>query len=111
MSRFATDRELAYWLQGYFEIAGTTALSEGQALHILRAANAVERDKRGPVATFIIETLVTHNDLRQAGRVLAAKLNETFIHVIDPTIPGDQKRNRQAHDGDKPSPPGAVAMC
>jgi len=105
MTTIKDDVQLAYWAQGYFEIAGTNELTEAQAKAVAKAANAVEQ--KGELAKFIVDH-VLDNGFDSLGSVLAAKLEEKFHHDIDPSYEGDQDQFDQLHGGD---PNGPVMRC
>lgn len=119
--------EFAYWLQGYFEIKGGDApLSNAQASQILQRAKAVKADA-GPVeaqahsfadyaAGLLFPVSVEDQSdkfLASVTRELKTKLNDLFVHAIDPTLPGDQDQLRETHRPAKPDDkrPRLEAMC
>ena len=120
-------RDFAYWLQGYFEINGSaSALTQVQAVQVFDKATSVTAGT-DPVElkaqNFVSYTqgalssvsyaAPTVDFLIAATADLKSKLNDLFIHAIDPSLPGDQAVNRQKHrprldDGRKG---GLEAMC
>ena len=107
MAKIGNDRDLAYWLQGYFEIADTTELDATTLKAVALKIN--EMPEQGPLAKFILQT-VLENGFENQGPAIAWMLKETFIHAIDPTIEGDQEQLRRTHQGGDDKP-GVVAMC
>jgi hypothetical protein len=116
--------EFAYWLQGYFEIKGGDApLSNTQAQQILQKAKTVKADAT-PVEVqsrsfvdyaagmLFPASLEEQPDkfLSAVTRELKTKLNDLFIHAIDPTLPGDQEKLRETHKPDDKRP-RIEAMC
>ena len=110
MTKIANDQQLAYWLQGYFEIAGTEDLSEDQFTAIANVANKVE--KQGTLSHFILD-LAVNNGKADNGPALAKKLHEIFVHDIDPSYEGDQNQFNGLHNGGKPHRPpyGSGKRC
>jgi hypothetical protein len=118
----ATD--FAFFLQGFFEIdGGTQALTKKQARQVLEKADSVvpgEGEAENKAAAFVAYTQGVLTTALDAGSVsetttnrLRSKLNDLFIHAIDPTIPGDQEHLRKTHRPDPPDDngPKLVAMC
>jgi hypothetical protein len=117
--------EFAYWLQGYFEIDGNDKpLSNAQAKKVLERAKSAKSDggavdnKAQSFADYTAGALfpVTIEDqsekfLGTITRELKSKLNDLFIHAIDPAIPGDQTQFRNTHRPDGPKRGGLEAMC
>ena len=114
--------QFAFWLQGYFEIqGGTPSLNTNQAQAVLKKAQAVRAEnseaerEAGAFVAFTEGTLSVALEARDpalltstTGR-LATKLNDLFIHAIDPTIQGDQTHLRRTH---RPGGNGGIeAMC
>ena len=111
----ATD--FAYWLQGFFEISEYDPnLSKKQALQILEKAQSVKAGT-DPVETKVqnfvsytqgVLTSLTYapkeeNNLEFLKKVtvdLKERLNNIFIHAIDPAVPGDQQQLRKTHRPD-----------
>lgn len=101
----------AYWLQGYFELNGSDAsLTEKQAKNLLQKAESVTRgqDKAEEQAQGFVEYtkgallavkqgVATPALLNMVTNELKTKLNDLFIHAIDPTVPGDQQQHRKTH--------------
>ncbi len=118
--------EFAYWLQGYFEIKGGDApLSNAQAQQILEKVKSVKAENNPVEAQansfsdyakglLFPVTLEDQSDkfLASVTKELKTKLNDLFVHAIDPSLPGDQSVLRQAH---RPRPddgrPRIEAMC
>lgn len=119
-------REFAFWLQGYFEINGTdAALTPAQAKTVLAKAEKTDlsgadaADQKAAVfVSYAKGALASVNYVQPADQQsvlkgvtdkLRSDLNDLFIHAIDPTLPGDQQKHRDAHrPADKP---GLIAMC
>jgi hypothetical protein len=103
------DQRLAYWLQGFFEIGGSDALSDEQ---IKKVAKAAQDAPASDLSKFILSTVLDNLDNHQAiGPLLAKKLAETFKHDIDPSYPGDQSHFNSIHSGGKPPGPDNVMRC
>lgn len=103
------DVQLAYFIQGYFEISGGTEfdpLTEKQAKQIV--SKILRMKERGKVADMVLAHLkldddlnVTH-DLVTASRSIERDLNKMFQHDIDPSYAGDQNSFNAAHHGNRP---------
>lgn len=91
------DQQFAYWLQGYFEIAGTEKLTDAQLLKIAGAAAKVEQ--KGPLTRFVLDNIAVN----AAGHKIAKFLNDTFIHDIDQTYEGDQDEFNDIHNAGQQS--------
>ncbi len=121
MKNISNDRELAYWLQGHFEIGGKAELTEPQAKKIV--FTVMHMKQKGDLADFVLkafnvqEDLTLKADLQVAGQAIAAELNRVFVHTIDPEYAGTREQELHAiHGGGaKPNRPkpdnGLVAMC
>lgn len=119
--KFTNDREMAYWLQGYFEISGRKELTEAQAKKIVYSI--LHMGQKGDIAATILKTLAVDEslsiraDLNTAGRDIAAYLEKVFVHQIDPEYAGTREQElRGLHSGQsalsrKPGDNGPVAMC
>jgi len=100
--------DFAYWLQGYFEVAGEgTTMTAAQAEKISQKAKTVDAGS-GPAeaearnfVSFTQGVLVLAKqpgaDLALVGTTLKTRLNELFLHAIDPAVPGDQPQLRRTH--------------
>lgn len=109
--------EFFYWLQGYFEISGTTEpLSLEQCTLVLRHLDLVDIGKGGSPDAARLDKMRTLLDLAIDGALsLAAtterirrEVFEQFIHVIDPAA-GDAVV--QAHlNAIHGNPPGRPTM-
>lgn len=114
--------EFAYWLQGYFEIDGNDKpLDNAQAKKVLERAKQSKPDGNAQAQSFADYTAgvlfpVTVEDqsdkfLATVTRELKTKLNDLFIHAIDPNVPGNQEQLRNTHRPDRPRNGGIEAMC
>ncbi len=119
-------REFAFWLQGYFELDGTTSpLSVQQAKLVLAKAGKVEagtdpvEQSAGAYIHFAKGALssVEYLDAADQVKVLAgitnklrSDLNNLFVHAIDPSMPGDQQQHRSKHRPDDKGP-GLEVLC
>jgi len=104
--------EFAYWLQGYFEIqGGAEALTATQAQKIYDrtqkiapAQTDVDVKAQGFVSfaqgvlLMATQNAGDANTLKFVTDTLRTKLNDTFIHAIDPSYAGDQTHFQQTHD-------------
>lgn len=106
MAKIETDRDLAYWLQGYFEISEDSDLPAETLKNICTRIN--QMSTRGEIGKFVLDT-VLENGFEGQGQIIADKLNEVFVHEIDPTIEGDQTELRKIHKGEPK--PKIEAMC
>jgi hypothetical protein len=116
--------EFAYWLQGYFEIkGGDTPLTNAQATQVLQRAKAVKAGadtveaQAHSFADYAAGLLFPVSVEEQSDKFLASvtkelrtKLNNLFVHAIDPTLPGDQEQLRQTHRPENKGP-RIEAMC
>jgi hypothetical protein len=126
--------EFAYWLQGYFEIkeAADTdgrlnadtigTLSRSQAQAVLKMAESVKPGTssietqaqnfvmyaQGALSTIKFQT-PTLEFLVATTLNLKSRLNDLFLHAIDPALPGDQTVHREAHRPGKPA--GERPLC
>jgi hypothetical protein len=94
-----TDQDLAYWLQGAFEIVGITEITDAQADIIGRHVALVQvTDPRSTFAAQIGALLRVSKGTERADliRPVVASL---FQHVIDPKHPKPAAANF-AHHGD-----------
>lgn len=92
--------ELFYWLQGYFEISGTTeALTPEQCTCILRHIDLVDvTGINGSPEAARIGKMRTLLDLAVEGTLpraiatdkIRSEVSEQFIHVIDPAAGGPE---------------------
>jgi hypothetical protein len=114
--------EFAYYLQGYFEIDGNDrALTNAQAKKVLERAKQSKPDGNAQAQSFADYTAgvlfpVTVEDqsdkfLSTVTRELKTKLNDLFIHAIDPNVPGNQEQLRNTHRPDRPGGGRIEAMC
>jgi hypothetical protein len=118
--------EFAYWLQGYFEIDGTApVLTTSQLRKINARAEAVQAgtDAAELSAKSYVDftkgalSLLPPSGEADAGMArgisenLRTRLNDLFIHAIDPAIKGDQSQLRKTHRPDDDNKGGVVAMC
>jgi len=103
--------QFAYWLQGYFEITeGEASLTTSQVSkiknHILLHMECSHREKIDP-NTFICwlnGAITFYEDLpkekqEELVKEINQKLNNLFIHKIDPKMPGDKDSLQNIHDG------------
>jgi hypothetical protein len=104
MSHIKTDQQLAYFVQGFFEIgedqAVLTDATAKKLVHII-----LNMDEKGETATLILDALkvspeldITAN-LDGASAKIKQGLHDIFVHVIDPNIEGDQKALLEVHSG------------
>lgn len=111
--------DFAYWLQGYFEMTGEgAALTAAQAEKIHLKAKTVEAGTSPSEAearnfvSFAQGVLMLARqpgaDLGLATATLKTRLNDLFVHAIDPTMQGDQQQLRRTH---RPEGGGLLAMC
>ena len=111
--------EFVYWLQGYFEINGAgNDLTQAQAQAVFKKAESAKSgqgDVEEKAQEFVkfadrilypttLENFVDAKYLKTATQELKAKLNDLFIHAIDPSYDGDQNQLNQTHNGG-PKPP------
>ena len=110
--------EFAFWLQGYFEISGgAPELSGDQLRAIAKKAETVKAENtpaeqaaksytdyvRGALSLLPEGGPVDTGMAVKISNNLQGKLNDLFVHAIDPSIQGDQQRFRDIHrPGRKP---------
>jgi hypothetical protein len=119
MTHIKNDQQLAYYMQGFFEISGTTDLSEKQARllvsKILRMETKGEVAKNALIMLGLDDNLEFTKDLKEAGANISEYLNSVFQHDIDPSYAGDQNKFQEIHDGVKPprpqGPNGLTVRC
>lgn len=106
-----TPRDLAFWLQGYFEL--TTANTPAQAVpSLLPAWTACVRNhaelvlKAHPDSGFALSVKA----LATEPAALRLVLQEQFVHVIDPTF-NVKPEVDPAHPPRPPWDPGHVYRC
>lgn len=116
--------EFAYWLQGYFEIqGGAEALTATQAQKIYDRTQKIapaQTDVDAKAQSFVsfaqgVLLMATQNagdanTLKFVTDTLRTKLNDTFIHAIDPSYAGDQTHFQHTHDGGPVLPPRQPGM-
>lgn len=89
-----TERDFAYWLQGFFEISGEArTLSSSQIACVRRHIALLRTTQKTSVLATSIDALIEHN-VEAVQRVI----NEYFEHVIDPQHPNQAAAN-YAHHG------------
>jgi hypothetical protein len=125
MDTKTTSRDFAYWLQGKFEIDdgnNHAYMTLAQAKKILEKANSVDVSAGADVDNFVIyaknllfpagENMGDSDFYSEAATKLRRKLNDLFVHAIDPTIQGDQTQLKEIHKpGGKKGGGGLEAMC
>lgn len=109
-----TDTELAYFIQGFFEITGSNKLSEEQAERIASfTCEILKKDPLEPKPTchMIMRHLRVQSpdffdrqNLGTASEKIAKDLNDIFAHEIDPTYEGDQKVFGKTHNSSESGP-------
>jgi hypothetical protein len=123
-------RDFAYFAQGFFELNdGAKSLTEAQAKQLYKKAESVVKgqggveDKAQEVVDYTKGLLffATQNHpnsdvistfLSSSTKALKEKLNDLFVHAIDPTVPGDQQQLRDVHNPKRPPPSGGLErMC
>jgi hypothetical protein len=103
------DQRLAYWLQGFFEISGSDALSDEQIKKVVKAAqDAPASDMSKLILSTVLDNLDNHEAI---GPLLAKKLAVKFKHDIDPSYEGDQSNFNNIHGGGKPPGPDNLLRC
>lgn len=102
------SRDFCYWLQGFFELSEIDSLSVEQVSIVARHLAMVvvhEGDRRMSFCHWLDGVLSMHEKSRldeKATALVRSKLNEVFLHVIDPGFPASQqKKLSEAHQ--KPS--------
>ena len=116
-------REFAFWLQGAYEVGGENfVISNVIADKINVQLKRVSTENMGvDLAEFIgyvtakledFNTLTSQDARLNVSNAIGQKLNDVFVHAIDPTIKGDQKNLRNLHGGiNQKKDNGVVAMC
>jgi hypothetical protein len=99
-------QEFCYWLQGYFELSGASELTTRQTEMIDRHLAMVSIHEKGDG-----RSVQFCNELREALRPrfgktptidrsicagVKSRLNEVFLHEIDPSYPLDDQSNLNA---------------
>jgi hypothetical protein len=96
-----TDRDLAYWLQGAFEIAGLTAITDEQADTILRHVALVRvTAPRSLFAEQVANVVRNVKDPTARADTLRPVVAGHFLHVIDPAHPNPTAANAAHHRPD-----------
>jgi hypothetical protein len=111
--------EFAYWLQGYFEIEGSSSvLTQAQLSSIKERAEKVQasRDQVELQAKSFVDYVLgaisavpARRDEQARATVsqnIRQKLNDLFVHAIDPSYSGDQTHFNQTHNNGGHRPPG-----
>jgi hypothetical protein len=106
----------AYFLQGYFEVAGEDAtLSKQQAEQVLKKAAEVkagDTPAEQHALTFVgytqtkIQFAFTSGKLKEATDDIRKELNSLFEHAIDPSYEGDQQQFSDLHKPGRKDPYG-----
>lgn len=122
-------RDFAYFAQGFFELnSDAESLTEKQAKQLYKKAESVVKgqggieDKAQEVVEYTKGLLffATQNHsnadlvrqfLSSSTQALKEKLNNLFVHAIDPTVPGDQQQLRDVHNPKRPPTGGLERMC
>jgi hypothetical protein len=105
------DRDLAYWIQGAFEIGGISAISDAQAAVILRHVALVR--VIDPTSVFASQVDAVVRNVKEPGAradTLRPVVAGLFLHVIDPGHP-NPKAADAAHGHLTESPFGPVYRC
>jgi hypothetical protein len=95
-----TDQDLAYWLQGAFEIAGVSAISDEQAACILRHVALVR--VANPTSVFASQVDAVVRNVKEPGAradTLRPVVAGLFQHVIDPKHPNPKAADAAHHLG------------
>ena len=86
--------EFFYWLQGYFEISGTTeALTSEQCTCIIKhldLVNVVDMTRATKMRTLLDLAVEGVLPLAIATTRIRGEVSEQFIHVIDPAAGGPE---------------------
>ena len=102
-----TNQEFCYWLQGYFEIAHVSSLTE----HKLRLINGSLRKITEPLGVFtqwlkeVIELVASHQYANAMMSLflpeIRYRLNLIFYHVIDQSYDREMslEEAKKIHDG------------
>jgi len=114
--------EFAFWLQGYFELTGgadpltaTQAQKIAQKAATVKAGTGEAEAKANDYVAFAQGVLLMAGQtadgaaLGFATQTLKSRLNDLFLHAIDPTMQGDQQQLRRTHRPEGGG--GLVAMC
>jgi hypothetical protein len=91
-----TRVQFCYWLQGAIEIGGLSKIDQRQYELIISRLEQI--DEHGPftaAAYFLLKT----EDKDKVFPFLNQKLQEVFLHVIDPSYEGDQAYFHALHQG------------
>ena len=96
--------EFFYWLQGYFELSGSTAALTpdqfsciGRHLALVGADGAVRTSKARSIIEFALDGAMT---TEVATARLRAEIHHQFVHVIDPEAgPEAQAKLNEIHAG------------
>ncbi len=113
-----TSRDLAYWLQGFFEIAGDDfkEINEKRTTIIKNHLNLVFKYDKTPSSLCYFLKGVFSNDITYLNEsvtsMLKSELNNHFKHVIDPSYSSDasfQQEMNHLHNGTNQS--GEILRC
>lgn len=118
-------RAFSFWLQGYFEINGDDKPLSVQQMCQIRARldkvdpgfsegqiSAFEAWLRGSLDTVQLLPQIQQEAIAAAVTVeIKQRLNNVFVHAIDPTITGDQNQHRRTHRPEGKPGGGIEAMC
>jgi len=129
-------RDFIYFTQGYFEIAEASntpsTLSLDQAKILKDNIQKIDKSFNpdfieqqclntvsfigGVLAILDMQASPTSEKLDNISKIIQTKLNETFVHSVDPSYEGNQKDFQDIHDGEKknsdgPKPNGLEALC
>lgn len=91
-----SEDQFAYWLQGAFEIAGITSISDAQANTIKAHITLV---RLGSDSGFLrtVEAILALPDETNRATMLQIVVNAQFKHVIDPKHPTPHLANLTHH--------------
>jgi hypothetical protein len=104
-----TERDFAYWLQGYFEIAGDlqSSLTLNQTVCIRNHIALVRTTQKTSVLLTAIEALLDNDDTVSIRKVISSY----FEHVIDPQHPNQEAANTAHSPWSGPGTNGPTMRC
>lgn len=92
-----TSQDLAYWLQGAFEIIDVEEISKEQREIITRHADLVLLTAKSDTFALTIKTIASLGDPIECARLIKILTASQFEHVIDPKHPNPVQANEIHH--------------
>lgn len=108
-----TDRDLAYWLQGFFELSGPDSINDANAACIARHLAVVRTLTPDSAFAAKIEVLLMISSEAERATLIRKVVADLFEHVIDKEHPDQAAANAAHHSPGWPTAPhsGVIYRC